>query len=64
MTVENLTDNGDMSFSLKRDDLSSLCAELLERFKQLIRKSIEAAGLQAEQLSGVEVLGGGIRMQV
>ena len=38
VTVENLTDAGDVSFTLKRDDLSQLCVDLLARFKALLGK--------------------------
>jgi len=64
VTVENLTDAGDMSFNLKRDELSSLCKPLLELFKAEIYSAIDAAGLAVNDISAVEVLGGGVRMQV
>jgi len=64
VTVENLTDNGDMSFSLRRDELSSLCGALLNRFKGLIREIIKETNISVEAVSNVEVLGGGVRMQV
>jgi molecular chaperone DnaK (HSP70) len=72
ITVENMSDNGDMNFTLKRDDLSKLCADLLDRFKALINKALAAAGVTVDnpaqpvssQIAAVEVLGGGVRMQV
>jgi len=64
VTVENLTDSGDVSFSLRRDELSSLCAELLQRFRSLLLDTLVKAGLEASMISNVEVLGGGLRMQV
>jgi len=68
VTVENMTDAGDVSFSLKRDDLTAMCADLLARFKALLGKALAAAGAVDEsgkaQVAAVEVLGGGVRMQV
>jgi len=64
ITVENLTDAGDQNFSLRRDELSQLCAELLERFKGLLRGVLQQAGAQPGGIGAVEVLGGGVRMQV
>jgi molecular chaperone DnaK (HSP70) len=57
--VENLTDNGDVSFTLNRDELSTTCSHLLNDFKQLITRTINSTPLVA-----VEVLGGGSRMQI
>ena len=44
-------------------DLSKLCADLLARFKALVTKALSAAG-GAQGIAAVEVLGGGVRMQV
>ena len=46
ITVENMSDSGDVNFSLKRNDLTSMCADLLEAFKTLIKKSLTSAGIQ------------------
>lgn len=46
ITVENMSDSGDVNFSLKRNDLTCMCAELLEAFKTLIKKSLTSAGIQ------------------
>ena len=48
ITVENMSDNGDVNFSLKRDDLSVMCGELLNGFKALIRQALVAAGVTKE----------------
>jgi len=66
VTVENLSDEvGDLTFSLRRDELASLCAPLLSRFKGLISDTLAAVGLSAGGgLAAVEVLGGGVRMQI
>ena len=45
ITVENMSDNGDVNFSLKRDELSLMCADLLNGFKALIRQALLAAGV-------------------
>ena len=47
ITVENMSDNGDVNFSLKRDDLSVMCADLLEGFKAVIRSALTSAGITA-----------------
>jgi hypothetical protein len=69
ITVENMSDNGDVNFSLKRDEMSSMCSELLSRFKSLISKALKEAGINGEgsygtDITAVEVLGGGVRMQI
>lgn len=46
ITVENMSDSGDVNFSLKRNDLISMCANLLESFKVLIKKALTSAGIQ------------------
>ena len=46
ITVENMSDSGDVNFSLKRNDLTSMCANLLEAFKVLIKKALTSAGIQ------------------
>jgi hypothetical protein len=40
-----MSDNGDVNFSLKRDDLSVMCADLLEGFKAVIRSALTSAGI-------------------
>jgi len=61
--VENITDYGDMSFSLTRGSLQAMCAGLLTRLKnELIQALLAQCSLETCEL--VEVLGGGSRMQV
>lgn len=36
ITVENLTDNGDVSFSLKRDEFYTICLDLTTRLQGLL----------------------------
>ena len=66
MTIENLSDEvGDLTFTLRREELSSLCAPIMTRFKGLISNTLAAAGVgEAGGLAAVEVLGGGVRMQI
>lgn len=45
ITVENMSDSGDVNFSLKRDELSVMCADLLESFKSLVRKALASASI-------------------
>ena len=76
ITVENLTDSGDVNFSLRREELSQICAKPLQDFKTLIQSAISVAQSAFatnplltvdgadDGISAVEVLGGGVRMQV
>lgn len=65
VTVENLSDSGDVSFSMRRDEMATVCQELLERLRALIADTIgRAFGSSLVDLYAVEVLGGGARMQV
>lgn len=66
VTIENITDDGDATFSLKRDELSALCSQPLMEFKDLLRSVLPAApeALGVGAVAGVEVLGGGVRMQL
>lgn len=63
ITVENLTDNGDVHFTLKRDDMASLCVDLLNRFRSLIAGVIAESGTGVV-VDAVEIVGGGVRMPV
>jgi len=64
VTVENMTDAGDVNLSLKRDELSTLCQATIDKFRALITDTLAKANLAAADIYAVEVLGGGIRMQV
>lgn len=59
VTVENMTDAGDVTVSMTRDDMSRVCAEQLNNFKELLGRALEGV-----QVVAVEVAGGGVRMQV
>ncbi len=66
VTVENLTDNGDVSFKLTRDELEKLAQPQLETFKKMLVEDL-LAGMSAREIAevaGVEILGGGSRMTV
>lgn len=62
VTIENLTDNGDVNFSLKRDEFNEISASLLDRIKNVIDSAVETANLDGTPVSFVEILGGGLRM--
>jgi hypothetical protein len=67
VTVEHLAEDTDISLSIRRDELSTLCASQLARFKDLLNTALftEANGITlGASLGAVEVLGGGARMQV
>lgn len=60
VTVENLTDSGDVTFSLRREDFAAICAPQLDAFAALL-KSVLGASIE---VAAIEVCGGGARMQV
>jgi tetratricopeptide (TPR) repeat protein len=78
VTVENLTDAGDVSFSLRREELAAICAEPLLELQNLVRAALAAAaspeggapeGVEGSNagpvsIAAAEILGGGMRMQV
>ena len=67
ITVEHLAEDTDVSFALKRDELGHLCEGLLGRFKDLLNAALFNAqdGVNpGTNLGAIEVLGGGVRMQV
>ena len=62
--MENLSDNGDVTLSMRRDELSEVCAEPLSALKSLITEALTSAGVSSNDIHGIELLGGGSRMQV
>lgn len=53
VTVENLTDNGDVSFSLKRDEFMEATSDLLSRFKDHVNKAVQIAADKLSSQSGL-----------
>ena len=65
VTIENMTDAGDINLSLRREELASLSGALLERFQSCILDTIcSKASLAVTDIAAVEILGGGVRMQI
>jgi heat shock 70kDa protein 4 len=68
ITVEHLIDERDIHFSLRREELSTLSADLLTRFQQLVQTAITSAsansGSDNNEIAAIEVLGGGLRMPI
>lgn len=65
VTVENLTDSGDVNFTLKRDELSDICAAPLQQLRSMLSATVAKTGISVGDSSVcVEILGGGMRMQV
>lgn len=63
--VENLTDNGDVNFTLNREELATLGSGLLDRLNSLLKDLLH--GMTAQEIAevgAVEVLGGGVRMPI
>ena len=57
-------ENGDVTFTMKRDELSTIGASLLTSLQSLIHSALAQAGLTAADVHGIELLGGGVRMQI
>mmetsp|Transcript_19784 Transcript_19784/g.33087 ORF Transcript_19784/g.33087 Transcript_19784/m.33087 type:complete len:497 (+) Transcript_19784:207-1697(+) len=57
ITVERLEEDSDIKFSLQRDDLAKICAELLERFRTLLVDTLKPApagnGVEEEGQDGM-----------
>ena len=49
---------------MKRDELSTIGASLLTSLQSLIHSAFAQAGLTAADVHGIELLGGGVRMQI
>jgi len=64
VTVENLTDAGDASFSLTRDKLAEICGDILTKFREHLNTALKNCDISASDVSAVEILGGGLRMQI
>lgn len=69
ITVENMTDNGDVNFTMRRDDFANVCKDILGKFKDLITSTLSNAGVSLplnndNEIGAVEILGGGVRMQI
>merc|ERR1711871_1291617 len=64
VTVENLTDGGDATFDLTRDEMSRSCDSILERFRSLLLSALSKAQLTPGDIHAIEIVGGGLRMQV
>lgn len=65
--MEHLAEDTDINLTLKREDLVSLCENQLNRIKDLLTSALftEVNGTHpGTHLGAVEVLGGGVRMQV
>ena len=64
VTVENLTDMGDKTFKMSRNDLTTASADLLARVEALISDALQDCGVATSEIKGVELVGGGSRMVV
>jgi len=62
MFIECLAEDRDFSISLKVDKFEELVAPLLARLTPPIAAALEEAGVTKEQLSAVEIVGGGTRV--
>lgn len=58
VSVENLSDGGDITLSLSRNEMSSITASLLQKFSEMVKAIVDKVG----GVSAVEILGGASRM--
>lgn len=64
ITVENLVDSGDVHFSLRRDEMMTICASLLDRLRSLLGRVVTDATGGEGAIDAIEVVGGGMRMPI
>eukprot|EP01089_Gocevia_fonbrunei_P019392 TRINITY_DN6857_c0_g1_i2.p1 TRINITY_DN6857_c0_g1~~TRINITY_DN6857_c0_g1_i2.p1 ORF type:complete len:800 (-),score=248.21 TRINITY_DN6857_c0_g1_i2:49-2448(-) len=62
VAVECIMNDTDVQGLIKRPEFEELSTELLERIKTVILKSLESSGLKPEDISTVELVGGGSRV--
>jgi heat shock protein 4 len=62
INLECLMDDLDFHIMLKAPDYEKLCAPLLERLEEPIKKALEEAKLTSKDLSSVEIVGGSTRI--
>ena len=60
--LDALHDDVSLKFTLTRDDLETMTAPLLERAVQPVLRALEMAEMTTSNLTGVELLGGGMRV--
>ena len=59
VTVENISDAGDVNVNMTREDMARVCSEPLNKLSQLLNSVIEGF---KDDIVAVEVVGGGVRM--
>lgn len=59
VTIENISDSGDVSITMSRDEMACICAEPLQKLRQVINNAIEG---MKDEIAAVEIVGGGVRM--
>lgn len=59
VTIENISDSGDVTITMTREEMARICAEPLQRLSQILNQAVE--GIK-EDIFAVELVGGGVRM--
>jgi heat shock protein 4 len=62
VSVECLAEEKDLACILTKDEMESRCAKLISALEQPITKCLAEAGLTKEQLTEIEIVGGGSRV--
>lgn len=62
VTVENMSDSGDVNVSFTRDELARSCSKQLQGFRTLLENCLEGVCGSDDSLVAVEICGGGMRM--
>lgn len=60
--IQNLMNGVDVNFIVKRDELEEISKHLIDRIEEPIRKALQLAGVNKEDLFAIEVHGGASRM--
>jgi molecular chaperone DnaK (HSP70) len=59
VTIENISESGDVNITMNREELAQICQEPLQRLSQVLRDAFE--GIK-EEIAAIEIVGGGVRM--
>jgi molecular chaperone DnaK (HSP70) len=62
VTVENMSDSGDVNVSFTRDELARTCSKQLQGLRSLLETCLEGVSGSEDGLAAVEISGGGMRM--
>jgi hypothetical protein len=59
VTIENISDSGDVNITMTREEMARICAEPLQKLSEVLSQAVEGI---SEEISAIELVGGGVRM--